>query len=112
MQYIKASELLIRDDQQDPKDTFEDIPLDLRHHTFKVKPKFPKEWRLSEERVAELAKHRRQAALADKIKQEEGTLVDGIQTIQRAIATRKPKEELPQMVGVPRKAPGDRRRRL
>lgn len=98
--------------EQDPKDTFEDVPLDLRHHTFKVKPKFPKEWRLSEERVRELSTQRRQAALMDKIKQEEGTLVDGIQTIQKAIATRKPREEVPELVGIPRKAQKGRRLRL
>ncbi|KAK7722327.1 37S ribosomal protein S24, mitochondrial [Diaporthe eres] len=97
---------------KDPKDTFEDIPLDLRHHTFKVKPKFPKEWRLSEERVMELAQHRRQAALADKIKHEEGTLVDGIETIQKAMATRKAREEVPELVGVPRKPQAGRRLRL
>ncbi|KAL2273587.1 hypothetical protein FJTKL_04429 [Diaporthe vaccinii] len=97
---------------KDPKDTFEDIPLDLRHHTFKVKPKFPKEWRLSEKRVTELTRHRRQAALADKIKQEEGTLVDGIETIQKAMATRKAREEVPELVGVPRKPQAGRRLRL
>jgi small subunit ribosomal protein S35 len=84
----------------------------LRHHTFKVKPKFPKEWRLSEERVAELAKQRRQAALADKIKQEEGTLVDGVQTIQKALASRKMKAEVHEMVAAPRKAQAGRRHRL
>ncbi|KAK2615726.1 hypothetical protein N8I77_002460 [Diaporthe amygdali] len=97
---------------KDPTDTFEDIPLDLRHHTFKVKPKFPKEWRLSEERVKELQTHYQQARLADKTKQEEGTLVDGIQAIQKAIATRKPREEVPELVGVPRKAQPRRRVRL
>ncbi|KAJ0120280.1 mitochondrial ribosomal small subunit component [Diaporthe amygdali] len=97
---------------KDPADTFEDIPLDLRHHTFKVKPKFPKEWRLSEERVKELQTHYQQARLADKTKQEEGTLVDGIQAIQKAIATRKPREEVPELVGVPRKAQPRRRVRL
>ncbi|POS75404.1 37S ribosomal protein Rsm24 [Diaporthe helianthi] len=95
---------------KDPTDTFADVPLDLRHHTFKVKPKFPKEWRLSEERVAELAQQRRQAALADKIKQEEGTLVDGIQTIRKALAGRKAMAEVPQLVGAPRKATAGRRR--
>ena len=33
---------------QDPTDTFEDIPLDLRHHKVKPKPPFPDEWRLNE----------------------------------------------------------------
>jgi hypothetical protein len=59
-----------------------------------------------------LAKHRRQAALADKIKQEEGTLVDGISTIQKAFATRKSKAEVPELVGAPRKAQAGRRLRL
>lgn len=97
---------------QDPTDTFADVPLDLRHHTFKVKPKFPKEWRLSEKRVAELAQQRRQAALADKIKQEEGTLVDGVQMIQKALATRRAKVEVPELVGAQRKAPAGKRVRL
>ncbi|KAG8168585.1 hypothetical protein KVR01_001334 [Diaporthe batatas] len=97
---------------KDPTDTFADIPLDLRHHTFKVKPKFPKEWRLSEERVEELAQQRRQAALADKVKQEDGTLVDGVQTIQQALASRKAKVEVPELVGAQRKAPVGKRVRV
>lgn len=60
----------------------------------------------------ELAQHRRQAALADKIKHEEGTLVDGIETIQKAMATRKAREEVPELVGVPRKPQAGRRLRL
>lgn len=60
----------------------------------------------------ELTKQRRQAALADKIKQEEGTLVDGIQTIQKALATRHARDEVPELVGVPRKAQAGRRIRL
>ncbi|KAL1856930.1 37S ribosomal protein S24, mitochondrial [Diaporthe australafricana] len=97
---------------KDPTDTFEDVPLDLRHHTFKVKPKFPKEWRLSEERVKELTTQREQAALMDRTKREEGTLIDGIQTIQKAIITRKQKGEVPELIAIPRKAPGGRRQRL
>ncbi|KAI0102750.1 mitochondrial ribosomal subunit protein-domain-containing protein [Nemania sp. FL0031] len=62
---------------KDPTDMFEDIPLDTRHHTFKVKPKFPKEWRMTEERRQFLEDTREKALLLDKTKEEAGTLVDG-----------------------------------
>lgn len=65
---------------------FEDIPLDVRHHTFKTKPKFPKEWRLTEKRRAELEAIRKQSFLIDDAKTKEGTLVDGTQRIRHALA--------------------------
>ncbi|KAK1762407.1 37S ribosomal protein S24, mitochondrial [Phialemonium atrogriseum] len=71
---------------KDPTDTFEDIPLDTRHHTFKTKPKFPKEWRLTPERRAELEALRQQSFLLDESKKNEGALVDGSQRIQHALA--------------------------
>lgn len=60
---------------------FEDVPLDTRHHTFKVKPKFPKEWRMTEERRKFLEDTRQKALLLDQAKTEEGTLIDGKQKI-------------------------------
>ena len=69
---------------KDPKDTFEDVPLDTRHHTFKVKPKFPKEWRVTPERLNTLAEQRRLAAEADRLRQEENALVDGRAIIAQA----------------------------
>ena len=30
---------------RDEKDTFEDVPLDFRHHRFKTKPQFPESWK-------------------------------------------------------------------
>ncbi|GAP83107.1 putative mitochondrial ribosomal small subunit component [Rosellinia necatrix] len=66
---------------KDPADTFEDVPLDTRHHTFKVKPKFPKEWRMTEERRLFLEESRRKALLLDQAKEEDGTLIDGRERI-------------------------------
>ncbi|KAI1745028.1 mitochondrial ribosomal subunit protein-domain-containing protein [Xylaria scruposa] len=66
---------------KDPTDTFEDVPLDTRHHTFKVKPKFPKEWRMTEERQRFLEDTRQKALLLDQAKEEEGTLVNGAEKI-------------------------------
>lgn len=62
---------------QDPKDTFEDIPLDTRHHTFKTKPKFPREWRITPERQAQLDAGRAEALKLDQARMESGLLVDG-----------------------------------
>ena len=44
---------------------FEDIPLDNRHWKVKSKPKFPEEWRLTDERKKELEAYRRQGELQD-----------------------------------------------
>ncbi|RKU46625.1 37S ribosomal protein S24, mitochondrial [Coniochaeta pulveracea] len=71
---------------KDPTDTFEDIPLDTRHHTFTKKPKFPKEWRLTAERQAQIEEQRKQALLLDETKRREGSLIDGVERIQYALA--------------------------
>ncbi|KAI0438855.1 mitochondrial ribosomal subunit protein-domain-containing protein [Xylaria telfairii] len=67
---------------KDPADMFEDVPLDTRHHTFKVKPKFPEEWRMTKERQQFLEDTRQKALLLDQAKEEEGTLVNGAEKIE------------------------------
>lgn len=64
---------------------FEDVPLDTRHHTCKAKPKFPKEWRMTEGRRKELANLRQQSLLLDEAKGAGGQLVDGVQRIRHAL---------------------------
>ncbi|KAI0521800.1 mitochondrial ribosomal subunit protein-domain-containing protein [Xylaria bambusicola] len=81
---------------KDPTDMFEDVPLDTRHHTFKVKPKFPKEWRLTEERRQFLEESRQQALLLDQKKEEEGTLVNGAERIEEVYNPPKT-EKIPEM---------------
>ncbi|KIH88111.1 37S ribosomal protein [Sporothrix brasiliensis 5110] len=75
---------------KDPTDTFEDIPLDTRHHKFKYKPSFPKEWRMTEERKKELEAARAQSYLLDQTKAAQGTLIDGVQRIQASLAAPAP----------------------
>lgn len=77
---------MLTSNDQDPTDTFEDIPLDTRHHTFTKKPKFPKEWRLTAERQAQIEEQRKQALLLDETKRREGSLIDGVERIQYALA--------------------------
>jgi small subunit ribosomal protein S35 len=71
---------------QDPKDTFEDVPLDTRHHTFKTKPKFPREWRITPERQAQLDAGRAEALKLDQARAEGGLLVDGGAFVREAHA--------------------------
>ncbi|KAI1454470.1 mitochondrial ribosomal subunit protein-domain-containing protein [Annulohypoxylon moriforme] len=68
---------------KDPSDMFEDIPLDTRHHTFKTKPKFPKEWRMSENRRKFLEDTRQKSLLLDQAKEEAGSLIDGKERIEQ-----------------------------
>jgi len=88
--------------QQDPTDMFEDVPLDLRHHEFKVKPKFPREWRMTEERKQQLQQIHAESFLLDKGKKDDGTLVDGLKMIETSFvsAASTPSEEKPEPVPV------------
>ncbi|KAI0535345.1 mitochondrial ribosomal subunit protein-domain-containing protein [Xylaria digitata] len=82
---------------KDPTDMFEDVPLDTRHHTFKVKPKFPKEWRMTEERRKFLEDTRERNLLLDQKKEEEGTLISGAEKIEAFFNPPKPASQTPEM---------------
>ncbi|KAG5775028.1 hypothetical protein H9Q73_011298 [Fusarium xylarioides] len=73
---------------KDPKDTFEDIPLDTRHHKIQPKPQFPKEWRMSPERREQLDAHRQRLAIEDAKIAESGRLIDGTQAIDEYLIKR------------------------
>ncbi|EDN94923.1 hypothetical protein SS1G_10798 [Sclerotinia sclerotiorum 1980 UF-70] len=79
-------------------DTFEDVPLDTRHHVFKTKPKFPVGWRLTEERKKELEQYRRKMVETDSNREHIGQLVDGIETIQQKLSNPKAKEPVPETI--------------
>ncbi|KAK2056572.1 mitochondrial ribosomal protein [Colletotrichum caudatum] len=83
---------------KDPKDTFQDIPLDTRHHVFKNKPKFPKEWRMTEERRKELHAFRMRTLEIDAVKREDGLLVDGTRKIEQALAAAQASKDTAQLV--------------
>ncbi|KAI1778258.1 mitochondrial ribosomal protein [Hypoxylon cercidicola] len=68
---------------KDPSDMFEDVPLDTRHHKFKVKPKFPREWRMTEERRKFLDNTRHKSLLLDQTKEEAGSLISGKEKIEQ-----------------------------
>jgi small subunit ribosomal protein S35 len=93
---------------KDPKDTFADIPLDVRHHQFKNKPKFPKEWLLTPDRRRELDEHRQRLAIADLQKTEKGLLVDGQKLHEEVLMKnlieeqKKEQEKVAELVAAPR----------
>lgn len=104
---------------KDSSDTFEDIPLDLRHHKTKTKPRFPKSWLLTEQRRRELDEHRQRVAIADMEKANGGLLVDGQQAIDgylmKKLAEEQQKSMAEETVAIPAKsskpAAGSRARR-
>ena len=52
--------------------------------------------------MRELVSYRKKVALREQTKKQEGTLVDGVQTIQKALNSRRPREEVPERVAMPR----------
>jgi small subunit ribosomal protein S35 len=86
---------------------FEDVPVDTRHHAFTTKPKFPKEWRLTDERRKELEDTRRQSFLLDEGKREKSTLVDGAKIIDKALEELSMKETVAELANL-RKPRGNR----
>lgn len=78
---------------KDPTDTFEDLPLDLRHHPIKIKPKFPKEWRLTDKRRRQLEKIRGGIAAMEATKAEQGRLVSGQQMIEEFLLVKSVEEQ-------------------
>lgn len=100
---------------KDPKDTFEDIPLDSRHHRIKAKPRFPKEWYLTRERRSELDEIRQRLAIEDAKKTESGLLVDGTAAIETYLMKKtleeQEKQRAAELVAVPTKGAGGPRAR-
>src|ERR1700753_4360977 len=66
----KIEELL--KEAKNPKDTFEDVPFDFRHHKPKVQHEFPKEWIMTEERRAQLAEGWTKSRIGDSQRAELG----------------------------------------
>ena len=63
-------------------DSFEDVPLDTRHHKFKKRLQFPPEWNMTEERRLELDAERKRLMIAEGRKVEEGKIVSGAEAIE------------------------------
>jgi small subunit ribosomal protein S35 len=105
---------------KDPKDTFKDVPLDVRHHEFKDRPRFPKHWRMTEKRQAELNAYRAKLQETDREKEQNGQLVNGqllidqnlAKSLLAAKAKEHEKEKVPELVGARPVKAGKGARRL
>lgn len=69
---------------RDPSDTFEDIPVDFRHHNFKTRLQFPDGWKMTAERAKQLKDGRKTRALAERAREDADGIVDGIRQIEVA----------------------------
>ncbi|EME83264.1 uncharacterized protein MYCFIDRAFT_211284 [Pseudocercospora fijiensis CIRAD86] len=63
-------------------DNFEDVPLDTRHHKRKVRLRFPKEWKMTEEKRMALEAKRNPPAPPAELEAGEGVEEDGMQAEQ------------------------------
>ena len=67
---------------KDGEDTFEDVPLDFRHHKWKRKLVFPEHWKMTERRRAQLEADRAKRAEEERNRVESGTVVRGVKLIE------------------------------
>ncbi|KIW89587.1 uncharacterized protein Z519_09743 [Cladophialophora bantiana CBS 173.52] len=74
------------DEARNGKDTFEDIPLDLRHHKPQKKVEFPDNWKLKPARVRELLIARReQKLLGEGQTAQQGPALDGKELVHEYV---------------------------
>lgn len=75
----------LMEEAKDETDTFEDVPLDFRHHKFKPKVEFPEEWKLTREKKARLEEGRKLRLEREGEKEKQGKLVEGVQVVEEAM---------------------------
>lgn len=83
---------------KDETDKFEDVPLDFRHHKFKRKIQFPKQWEHTPGRVSGLRSKRHEMAHKQRLRELEGKVVDGAEVIENWLKKTAPKEPNPLLV--------------
>lgn len=59
--------------------------MDTRHHHFRAKPQFPKEWALTEARKQELHQYRQAMVMKDQQREITGQMIDGINQIEAGL---------------------------
>ena len=73
------------EEAKDATDTFEDVPLDFRHHKFKPKREFPEAWKLTREKRARLVEDRKTRSEQEKEREAAGKLVEGLRVVEEAM---------------------------
>lgn len=73
------------EEAKDETDTFEDVPLDFRHHKSKPKVQFPEGWKLTKEKKARLAEDRKLRLEQEQEREMTGKLVEGVRVVEEAM---------------------------
>lgn len=73
------------EEAKDETDTFEDVPLDFRHHKFKPKVEFPEGWKLTREKKMRLEEDRRLRMEREREREMQGKLVEGVRVVEEAM---------------------------
>lgn len=73
------------EEAKDETDTFEDVPLDFRHHKFKPKVEFPEGWKLTREKVVRLEEDRKLRLEQEREREVRGKLVEGVRVVEEAM---------------------------
>lgn len=96
---------------QDDSDTFEDVPLDFRHHKYKPKLEFPDAWKLTETRKQQLDMDREQRLLAEQERERNGRITDGLRAIETWLQAKPKQEPVYAPLAAPKQVKGNLRRR-
>lgn len=91
---------------KDNTDTFEDVPLDFRHHKYRPKLSFPEEWKLTPERKQQLEAERQQKRLGERKREQLGQLPDGVSAIEAMLKAKPIREEARVLVEAPGRTQG------
>lgn len=75
----------LMEEAQDETDTFEDVPLDFRHHKFKPKAEFPERWKLTREKKVRLEEDRKLRLEQEREREMRGKLVEGVRVVEEAM---------------------------
>ena len=73
------------EEAKDETDTFEDVPLDFRHHKFKPKVEFPEGWKLTRAKKARLEEDRKLRLEREGEREAQGKLVEGARVVEEAM---------------------------
>ena len=73
------------EEAKDGTDTFEDVPLDFRHHKFKPRVEFPEGWKLTREKKTRLEEDRKLRLEREREREVQGKLVEGARVVEEAM---------------------------
>ena len=99
------------EEAKDETDTFEDVPLDFRHHKFKPKVEFPEGWKLTREKKLMLEKDRMLRSEQEREREVKGKLIEGARVVEEAMKRLPVRDESRVVLDAQRRRPKKQRMR-